>query len=72
MVAGVGGQEGGVGLVDVLTGAASPGGRLPYTLHAKQADLPDITIYGDLVNQVTNSTLLFNLPNDCKTDPGSH
>ena len=64
MVAGVGGQEGGVGLVDVLTGAASPGGRLPYTLHAKQADLPDITIYGDLVNQVTNSTLFFNLPND--------
>ena len=52
MVAGVGGQEGGVGLLDVLTGAASPGGRLPYTLHAKQEDLPDITVYGDLVNQV--------------------
>ena len=52
VVAGVGGQEGGVGLLDVLTGAASPGGRLPYTLHAKQEDLPDITVYGDLVNQV--------------------
>ena len=51
VVAGVGGQEGGVGLLDVLTGNASPGGRLPYTLHAKQSDLPDITVYGDLVNQ---------------------
>ena len=51
VVAGVGGQEGGVGLLDVLTGTASPGGRLPYTLHEKQSDLPDITVYGDLVNQ---------------------
>jgi hypothetical protein len=51
VVAGCGGQEGGVGLVDVLTGAAAAGGRLPYTLHTQQSDLPDITVYGDLVNQ---------------------
>lgn len=35
-----GGMEGGHGLADVLTGAAEPGGRLPFVLPADPAHLP--------------------------------
>ena len=35
-----GGMEGGRGLADVLTGAAEPGGRLPFVLPADPAHLP--------------------------------
>jgi beta-glucosidase len=34
------GQEGGTGLADVLVGRAEPGGRLPTTLPAVEADMP--------------------------------
>ncbi len=36
-----GGVEGGSGLVDVLTGAAEPGGRLPFVIPTDAAHLPD-------------------------------
>lgn len=51
LIAGCGGEQGGAGLLDVLTGVVAPAGRLPYTIHYSQNQLPDITEYGDLVNQ---------------------
>ena len=38
------GSEGGLGLADVLTGRAEPGGRLPVTLPRHQGQIP---IYHD-------------------------
>lgn len=35
-----GGQEAGHGLADVLTGAADPGGRLPFAMAKRQEDVP--------------------------------
>lgn len=40
-----GGQETGHAVADVLTGAASPAGRLPQTWYASDDDLPDIFEY---------------------------
>ena len=51
LIAGCGGEQGGAGLLDVVTGVVPPAGRLPYTIHRSQADLADITVYGDLANQ---------------------
>ncbi|MEN9989384.1 MAG: hypothetical protein RL508_363 [Actinomycetota bacterium] len=42
-----GGQEMGLALVDMLTGAAEPGGRLPTTWAAAQADVPVINCQHD-------------------------
>ena len=39
------GAEGGDAMADILFGNASPSGRLPLTVYAKDADLPPITDY---------------------------
>lgn len=42
-----GGQEGGLGVLDVLTGAVSPCGRLTDTIARQLADYPSAAHYGD-------------------------
>ena len=44
-----GGQEGGLGVLDVLTGAVSPSGRLSDTIARGIADYPAAEHYGDAV-----------------------
>ncbi|KAL1796643.1 hypothetical protein ACET3X_005183 [Alternaria dauci] len=45
--AGLPGQESGNGLVDILYGAASPSGKLPYTIAKKQSDYGTTIARGD-------------------------
>jgi hypothetical protein len=45
--AGLPGQESGNGLVDILYGAASPSGKLPYTIAKKAEDYGTTIAYGD-------------------------
>lgn len=45
--AGIPGQESGNGLVDILYGAASPSGKLPYTIAKKASDYGTSVVGGD-------------------------
>ncbi|EJF60355.1 hypothetical protein DICSQDRAFT_201362 [Dichomitus squalens LYAD-421 SS1] len=50
--AGLPGQESGNGLVDVLYGAVSPSGRLPYTIAKSAADYPAQLITGGNTDEI--------------------
>jgi beta-glucosidase len=53
------GQEFGNALADVLTGRSEPGGRLPFTLAADEADYPALSTTPDETGQLTYREGLF-------------
>jgi len=53
------GQEFGNALADVLTGKSEPGGRLPFTLAARESDYPALSTLPDAIEQLPYSEGLF-------------